>query len=198
MLNYERLQHMPANFTETEKQEIFGRLYDEGYTFLKKAGLKNLNIRALAKATGIATGTFYNFFPSKEEFIFQLILKKRNESFDAFTSLAKNYPQGIPYEEACNFFYQNLKNNNIYQYLSADECNMLINKFQPKANEQSTLTAEFIMSKLATNKGIKEYALFNQSYNILIIGTSDISKINTSVFDDTLKPMVAAACRILY
>ena len=75
---------------------------------------------------------------------------------------------------------------------------MLINKFQPKANEQSTLTAEFIMSKLATNKGIKEYALFNQSYNILIIGTSDISKINTSVFDDTLKPMVAAACRILY
>ena len=189
---------MPANFTETEKQAIFSKLYEEGYKALEKCGLKKMNIRDLAKAVGIATGTFYNFFPGKEDFVYHLILKKREDSLSAFTNLSTKYPDGIPYSEASSFFYQNLKNNNIYQFLTEDECNMLIKKFHPDEDKHFLLTAEFIMSKLATDKGQQEYALFNESYKILIIGTSDSSKINRKLLDSTLKPMVETACRLLY
>lgn len=189
---------MPANFTAMEKQTIFSKLDEEGYKALKKCGLKKLNIRDLAKAVGIATGTFYNFFPSKEDFVYHLILKKREDSLAAFMHLAEQYPEGIPYSEASSFFYQNLKNNNIYQYLTEDECNMLIKKSHSKTVEHSALTAEFVMSKLATSKDVKDYFLFNESYKILIIGTSDTSKINSALFDESLKPMVEAACRLLY
>ena len=147
---------MPANFTETEKQTIFSKLYEEGYKALEKYGLKKMNIRDLAKAVGIASGTFYNFFPGKEDFVYHLILKKREDSLSAFIGLSEKYPNGIPYSETCLFFYQNLKNNNIYQFLTEDECNMLIKKFHKNEDEHFSLTAEFIMSKLATNKGEKE------------------------------------------
>ena len=189
---------MPANFTETEKQEILTRLYEKGYESLKQLGLKKMNIRLLTAATGIATGTFYHFFSSKEDFVLCLIRKKRLESLNAFTALADKYPDGIPYEETCHFFYENLKNNNIYQYLTSDEYELLLQKCQDAADHAPSLTAEFIMSKLATKKGPKEYAVFNQSYDILIIGTSNPASIDTSLLDQALEPMVAAACPILF
>lgn len=189
---------MPANFTEMEKQKIFTKLYEEGYKALQTYGFKKMNIRHLAKAVGIATGTFYNFFPGKEDFVYHLILKKRDDSLSAFTRLSDKYPNGIPCSEASMFFYQNLKNNNIYQFLTEEECNLLIDKLHPDTNDHLPLTGEFIMSRLATDKGENEYSLFSESYKILIIGTSDTGKINNTLLDITLKPMVEAACQLLY
>ena len=64
---------MPKTFTEKEKEIIRNTLIQKGRELFSKYGLRKTSITELTKATGIAQGTFYNFFDSKEELYFEII-----------------------------------------------------------------------------------------------------------------------------
>jgi len=67
---------MPRGFTEQEKERIHQILLKEGKILFGRFGLKKTSIIELAKAAGIAPGSFYAFFPSKEELFFEIIEKE--------------------------------------------------------------------------------------------------------------------------
>lgn len=51
----------------------------EGSELLLKHGYTNLNIRDVAKNSGIAVGTFYNYFSNKDELVREIILNSWNK-----------------------------------------------------------------------------------------------------------------------
>ena len=55
---------MAGGFTEKERVEIRQRLLDSGYELSAEIGIKKMTIAMIAKNTGVAVGTFYNFFAS--------------------------------------------------------------------------------------------------------------------------------------
>ncbi len=187
---------MPANFTEEEKEIIKQKLYEKGYFFLKKYGMKKTKISELAKSCDIGTGTFYNFFPSKKNFITKLIEKRKNDSFDSFDSLAKKYPEGIPFDEAYNYFLNNLTKDNVYRLLTQEEYNSLSKENLIKSN--TTEIAKYMMSKLDTTKGINDFLLFAECYKIITIGSSDLSKLDNANLNKALSSLVRSACELLY
>ncbi|WP_010275588.1 TetR/AcrR family transcriptional regulator [Paenibacillus senegalensis] len=64
---------MARKFSDHEKERIRGRLMEAGKQCFGLYGLKKTSIEQLTKAAGIAQGTFYLFFPSKEELYFELL-----------------------------------------------------------------------------------------------------------------------------
>ena len=58
---------MAGGFTEKERVEIRQRLLDSGYELSAEIGIKKMTI------AGVAVGTFYNFFASKEEYVVAMI-----------------------------------------------------------------------------------------------------------------------------
>ena len=65
---------MPARvFSEDEKITIREKLLSVGFPMLKEYGMVHMSIPKISQAAGIGTGTFYRFFKSKEEYIYQLI-----------------------------------------------------------------------------------------------------------------------------
>lgn len=64
---------MPTHFTREQQQEIREALFLAGIRLLKKAGVKKMTISKLTKECGIAKGSFYHFYESKEEFLSALI-----------------------------------------------------------------------------------------------------------------------------
>jgi AcrR family transcriptional regulator len=60
---------MPKAFTEEERARIRERLITAGKKILNKAGLRLLVVDDVAKEAGISKGSFYSFFPSREDFI---------------------------------------------------------------------------------------------------------------------------------
>lgn len=64
---------MPRGFNEREKQKIKQSLMDEGKRFFGQFGLKKTSVNDLVKAVGIAPGSFYIFFNSKEELYFEIL-----------------------------------------------------------------------------------------------------------------------------
>ena len=71
---------MPKRFSEQEREIIRTLLVREGRKLFGVHGLRKTNIGELSKAAGIAQGTFYNFFHSKEELYFHIIEEEQEKS----------------------------------------------------------------------------------------------------------------------
>jgi AcrR family transcriptional regulator len=68
---------MPKGFTEKEKQLIRKKLIETGREHFERFGVRKTNVADLAREAGIAKGTFYLFFDSKEDLFLTI-----NEEFD--------------------------------------------------------------------------------------------------------------------
>ena len=191
---------MPANFTKEEKVILMEKFYKQGYILLKKFGYKKLKIVDIASSVGIGTGTFYNFFKSKDEFIIWLIKKRKDETVEQFLSLSKEYPDGIPISAFEQFLFDTISYNNIYRCLTQDDYNILQKKYAllDNRNEKIEENAKFMMNKLATTKSIDDFFLFSEAYTIIIIGTSDLNKLNSKLTNTVLKTLIHSACQLLY
>lgn len=67
-----------AKFTESEKEQIRQCLLNKGKELFTQYGLAKTSIDDLVQACGIAKGSFYKFFSSKEE-LFYIILQNQEE-----------------------------------------------------------------------------------------------------------------------
>lgn len=65
---------MPKIFTEQERETIRKKLLDAGINELSYNRYRNIAIDKIASEAGIAKGTFYNFFSSKEAFFMKLCI----------------------------------------------------------------------------------------------------------------------------
>lgn len=64
---------MPTNFTKGQREVLYAKRIETGYTLIQEVGLKKMSIVLITKRVNIATGTFYHFFDSKEAFVQALI-----------------------------------------------------------------------------------------------------------------------------
>lgn len=64
---------MAGGFSEKEREEIRQKLLDSGYELSTETGLKKMTVAMIAKSTGVAVGSFYNFYASKEDFVVAMI-----------------------------------------------------------------------------------------------------------------------------
>ena len=60
---------MPTGFTEDEQEKIKEALFLAGIRLIRKYGVQRTTIDKLTKECGIAKGSFYLFYSSKEEYL---------------------------------------------------------------------------------------------------------------------------------
>ena len=68
---------MPAIFNERTKWALRAHLLEIGWEHLLRKGFRALRIEDITQEAGIAKGTFYHFFPSKDDFVCELVAENR-------------------------------------------------------------------------------------------------------------------------
>lgn len=63
---------MPSKFTSKQQAQIQEELFLNGIWLIRKLGLQRTTVDKLTKACGIAKGSFYLFYESKEEYLVAL------------------------------------------------------------------------------------------------------------------------------
>lgn len=98
------------------------------------------------------------------------------------------------------FLIDTISHSNIYQCLTQEDYNLLQKKFGLLDNKNANTieNAKFMLDKLATSKSIDDFLLFSEAYTIIIIGTSDLSKLNPTLTEQAIKNLVHSACQFLY
>jgi AcrR family transcriptional regulator len=64
---------MPKAFSETERARIRSRLISAGKRIINQVGVRLLVVDDIAREAGISKGSFYSFYPSREEFILAVL-----------------------------------------------------------------------------------------------------------------------------
>lgn len=112
---------MPANFTEKQRQEISDKLLDIGYDLIREMGLRKMKVSVIAERAGIATGTFYHFFRSKEAYIEALISEQDRRMQQELLPVLQTTGK-LTLEQAMHWFRESFRTqNNILMELTLDD-----------------------------------------------------------------------------
>lgn len=112
---------MPANFTEKQRQEISDKLLNLGYDLIREMGLRKMKVSVIAERAGIATGTFYHFFRSKETYIEALISEQDRRMQEKLLSILQTSGK-LTLEQAMHWFRESFRTqNNILMELTLDD-----------------------------------------------------------------------------
>ena len=94
---------MPKAFTEPERARIHAKLIAAGKRILNAAGIRLLVVDDVAREAGISKGSFYSFYPSREEFILSVFESWETEYRGALIREVTN-GTGTPRERIERFF----------------------------------------------------------------------------------------------
>ena len=139
---------MPKIFSDAKKQFLYKSIKQNCIDLMCKKGYKQLNIRELAKITGISTGTFYNFYDSKEALILSIMEDAQRDLENRFWKLLECNRKITKAEfiDLYSFFFLRDKKN-IFRYLSRDDLTAILLRAEKKQS--------FDAIKISMEKNIK-------------------------------------------
>ncbi|MBN1500378.1 MAG: TetR/AcrR family transcriptional regulator [Spirochaetes bacterium] len=107
---------MPKGFKEEQIKNIRESLLDAARISFSQSGYKKMSIRDLTGQTGIALGTFYKFFKSKEELFFNLLISESNKLENRIKSLIEEESRSSSLiEKAAEIILEELEKNKILE-----------------------------------------------------------------------------------
>jgi len=95
---------MPQIFSYERKSEIRKQLILRGRQMMLERGITGMNIEEIAFSAGIAKGTFYNFFPSKQKFILEIFYDYEQEKIDRLRELAEEKKGQLSVDEMLEWY----------------------------------------------------------------------------------------------
>ena len=85
-------------FSEQEREIIKNKLLEEGERLFTMYGIKKVSIDELVQATGIAKGSFYSFYPSKEHLFMEIVIAMQNRMWVEMESFLETHLDFQPRE----------------------------------------------------------------------------------------------------
>lgn len=116
---------MPAIFSEQQKEKLREQLLLTGFDSLKQFGYRKMTIDDITKKCAIAKGTFYRFFKSKEDFIYELMIYERNKEKQALLDALDS--EGHLSQSAFKNCVKDMFHNsvNVFSYMTQEEITLL-------------------------------------------------------------------------
>lgn len=110
----------PIRFTLEEREELKTKMFSVSMEILKHHGMKHTSVEKITQAVDIGRSTFYNFFASKEVFIYELMLYQRDQAKQVFNELIKEKEE-ITTQDCKEYFMSLYNAENVYQYLTVED-----------------------------------------------------------------------------
>lgn len=130
---------MPKIFSEADRENIRANLLKNGRSMLEKKRYKDISVAEIAAESGIAKGTFYNFFGSKEEFFYEVMLLIRDDNRKELLALVEN-PSRDAVAETMYKRYTTTKT--VYDYFEPGELKIIFRRLPDKVQESDADSAE--------------------------------------------------------
>ncbi len=177
---------MPKIFSEQEREIIRIKLLNAGIHELENKTYRNIAVDSLAAEAGIAKGTFYNFFPSKEAYFYAIIqfIKERNRSELKKMLLCEKVQRN---EVAACLYHRYTKIKTVYDYFSPEEMKIIMRKL-PDGDEadDSVEFAEWICENLSVSEKEKKAKVIVNMCNIMALAASNRDMLEPCAYEETI------------
>lgn len=140
---------MPKIYSNRTRMEIKENLMRIGTDLIKTYGMKKMSIKDITEKAGIAQGTFYNFFKSKEIFVCE-IAEAYQEEINAEISTIILEKGGVDREDL-RAFYQRIfleDERSIYRYLSREDIQTIVTRLPVEYDNILTNAKDSIITSI--------------------------------------------------
>ncbi|MEG1705187.1 MAG: TetR/AcrR family transcriptional regulator [Clostridia bacterium] len=190
---------MPAIFKGESRNRAKIQMYDIGLKLIKKYGIKKTSVEDITRETGIAKGTFYNFFETKETFIHEIILHQRQKIKAKFSSLIEK-KESLDIQDVENILTDlTFDGNNLYAYLDDDDMRGLELKIPEATNSKSfdKDIALMLLNNIKSNRTC-DYKIVANYIKILSLANINKDKMQTEVFKQTVALLISSLCNYIF
>ena len=185
---------MPKIFDNETREDIRSQMLENGYSLIKRFGLKKTTIEDVTRSSGVAKGTFYNFFKTKEEFIYQIVVYKRKLVRERNLEMVSANGGVIDKRLMRSLLYFIISGDyNLLAYLSHDDMAMLAARW-PKEYMENASNDEKMFSwafdKVVRKKPECDWKVFLNLYKVAVLGLSERAQLNAVAIDETVAQIV--------
>jgi len=181
---------MPKIFDNDTREDIRGQMLDNGFTLIKRFGLKKTTIEDVTRSSGVAKGTFYNFFKTKEEFIYQIVIFKRRAVREHYQEIIRKNGGAVDRALLGDMIRFIINGDyNLLTYLSRDDLAMLAarwpKEYLANAENDDKLFA-WLLDKVAERRDGCDCRVFSNLFNVIVIGLADQNKLHRDALEPTV------------
>jgi len=111
----------PKIFALQEREDARIKMLDAGFQLIKEHGMTHASVEKITQAVGLGKSTFYNFFSSKEMFVYEIIKYQRDKAKQLFMDTLEGREK-ICISEAKELLKKIIfSEDSIYKYLTSED-----------------------------------------------------------------------------
>ena len=179
-------------FTEAERTEYREKMLAAGFDLLKQYGMTHMSVAKITEAAGIGVSTFYNFFPSKEAYVYE-VLQYRRKMIPELIKMALNGKEKAGPAEARTYLkYMVDENYSIFPSLSPEDeqrlLDMLPEQVGPDLQRESGISTMFFERMEGVRPDIN-LALVMNLIKIYVLGAEGRELLHDAAYEETMERM---------
>lgn len=145
---------MPKIFSEEDRELLSGKILEAGIKKLERKRYKEISVEEIAAAVGIAKGTFYSFFPSKEVYFYKVMQHIKEKARIPLRAL----PENASVDEIAACLFQRYRHTKtVYDYFTPEEMRQIVRRLPDGDSENDSADfADELMGRISGCKGKPE------------------------------------------
>ncbi len=179
-------------FTEAERTEYREKMLAAGFDLLKQYGMTHMSVAKITEAAGIGVSTFYNFFPSKEAYVYE-VLQYRRKMIPELIKMALNGKEKAGPAEARNYLKIMIDEDySIFPSLSPEDEKRLLEMLPEQVRpdlQKETRTSMMFFQQMEGIRPDVNIALVTNLIKIYVLGAEGRELLHDAAYEETMERM---------
>lgn len=189
---------MPKIFTDQDREVIRRKLLEAGRSALETRSCRDISLDDITACVGIAKGTFYHFFPSKEQFFYEVMQQIKEENRVELRELVRTAPLAKADVERCLYHrYTHVKT--VYDYFTTEEMTRIMRKIpESAAVNDSVEFAELLCGQAAIRSDSVRPDVIVSLCNVLALASSHRAMLEPGTYEETVRVLCGALADYMF
>ena len=179
-------------FTEAERAEYREKMLAAGFDLLKQYGMTHMSVAKITEAAGIGVSTFYNFFPSKEAYVYD-VMEYRKRMIPVFIKKALNGKEKAGPAETRNYLKIMIDEDySIFPSLSPEDEKRLLEMLPEQVRpdlQKETRTSMMFFQQMEGIRPDVNIALVTNMIKIYVLGAEGRELLHDAAYEETMERM---------
>ena len=187
-----RTQMAKRVFTEAERAEYREKMLAAGFDLLKQYGMTHMSVAKITEAAGIGVSTFYNFFTSKEAYVYD-VMEYRKRMIPVFIKKALNGKEKAGPAETRNYLKIMIDEDySIFPSLSPEDEKRLLEMLPEQVRpdlQKETRTSMMFFQQMEGIRPDVNIALVTNLIKIYVLGAEGRELLHDAAYEETMERM---------
>lgn len=179
-------------FTEEERAEYKEKMLAAGFDLLKQYGMTHMSVAKITEAAGIGVSTFYNFFPSKEAYVYEVVQYRRRIIPELLRMALNGKEKAGPAETRTYLKFMIDDNYSIFPSLSPEDEKRLVQMLPEQAAPNMQKELQIANKFMTLMEGVRldvNMTLVANLIKVYVLAAEGREMLHEAAYEETMERM---------